>query len=232
MDFSLIYEIGNKLKNVFSSEKIYPFWRLILCFFSTDFFIKFNYEWITDIKDINSIDLRTLEILYFVGVFVLVWFVIYNLFEIPLRFLFHGYVKNKVLNFRQKLNQGSEWDKKRGIMEFVAVITPFFHKYLFKYGILSSNDLNEPINLDFAYREQEFNDGMKVLYRWQLTIIHTLLVAIIVWKFYAIWFFIVVIIVLVVSAILTFIFMLFAMNLDYLEPVRQQLLKENKKQWK
>lgn len=232
MDFSLIYEIGNKLKNVFSSDKIYPLWRLILCFFSTDFFIKFNYEWITDIKDISSIDLRTLEILYFVGVFVLVWFVIYNLFEIPLRFLFHGYVKNKVLNFRQKLNQGSEWDKKRGIMEFISAITPLFHKYLFKFGILSSNDLNEPINLDFAYREQEFNDGMTVLYRWQLTIIHTLLVAIIVWKFYAIWFFIVVIIVLVISAILTFIFMLFAMNLDYLEPVRQQLLKENKKQWK
>ncbi|OJX36274.1 MAG: hypothetical protein BGO87_07415 [Flavobacteriia bacterium 40-80] len=232
MDFSLIYEIGNKLKNIFSSDKIYPLWRFILCFFSTDFFIKFNYKWITDIKDISSIDLRTIEILYFAGVFILVWWSIYNILEIPLRLLFHGYVKKKIFNLRNKLNQGSEWDKKRGIMEFVAIIAPFFHKYLFKYGILSSNNLSEPINIDFESKEQEFNEIMTILYRWNLTIIHTLLVAIIVWKFYAIWFFIVVVLVLAISIILTVVFMFFALNLDYLEPVRQQLLKENKKQWK
>ncbi len=232
MEFKLFYEIWSKLKTVFTRDKIYPLWRLILCFFSADYFIHFKVDWVNDLQNLSSLNDRTTEILYFITIFISVRIIFYSILEVPLRLLFHGVVKKKVLHFREILNQGTAWEKKRNTLEFISIITPFFHKYLFKYGILSSNDLNEPINFDFATKEKEFNEGMSLLYRWILTIIHTLLVSIIVWEFYSVWFFVVVLIVLTISVVLALLFTVLMVNLDYLEPLRLKLLKENKKLWK
>lgn len=232
MEFKLFYEIWSKLKTVFTRDKIYPVWRLILCFFSADYFIQFKVDWVDDLQDIDSLNDRTIEIFYFIAIFISVRIIFYSILEVPLRLLFHGVVKKKALRLREILNQGTDWEKKRMSLDFISSITPIFHNFLFKYGILSSNDLNEPINFDFATKEKEFNEGMSLLYRWILTIIHTLLVSIIVWEFYSVWFFVVVLIVLIISVVLAIFFAVLMVNLDYLEPLRLKLLKENKKLWK
>jgi hypothetical protein len=231
MEFKLFYELWSKFQKVFSRDRIYPVWRLVLSFFSTDYFIQFQMEWVNNIKKFNEIDNRTVEILYFIIVFLLIRFLMYSFLEFPLRLIFHGFVKKRVLHFRKLMNQGTSWENKRNTLEFISSIAPIFHNFLFKYGILSSNDLNEPINLDFATKEKEFNEGMSIIYRWILTIIHTLLVSIIVWEFYSVWFFIVVLIVLIISVVLAIFFAVLMINLDYLEPLRLKLLKENKKLW-
>lgn len=231
MSLKVVYEIWKQIKDLFSSNKIFSLWRTVLCFFSTDYFIRFKFEWIEKIKNVNPRDFRTYELLYFISVYILVWITIYKVLDIPLRLLFHGHVKKKVLSVRQQMNQKSALEKKRYILEFMSRITPFFNKYLFRYGILSSNDLNDPIDYSYLSKEKEFNEVLSVLYRWKLTIIHTLLVTIIVWKFYAVWFFAIILLVFIVSMIMSFSFTFLILNLDYLEPVRLQLLKENKKRW-
>jgi hypothetical protein len=232
MEFRLFYELCIKLKTVFSRDKIYPLWRQVLCFFSTDFFIQFKVNWVYDFQNINLLKNRTTEIFYFIIIFISIKFIFYTIMELPLRILFHGFVKKMVLRFKEIINQGIGWEKKRNTLEFISIITPFFHKYLFKYGIISSNDLNDPINFDVTTKEKEFNEGMSMLYRWILTIIHTLLVSIIVWEFYSVWFFVIVLIVLIISIVLGLLFTVLMINLDYLETLRLKLLKENKKLWK
>lgn len=229
MKYKLLYELWVTLKKLLKWEKIYPLWRLVLCFFSTDYFIRFRFDWIDNIKNFSSDNIRTIELIYFIVVFILIRFIIYNLLEIPLRLIFHGIVKNKVLDMRKKINEINKIDRMKGTIELLSFVTPFFHKYLFRYGIISSNDLNEPIDFDFVTREKEFNDSMKLLYRWILTIIHTLLVSIIIWKFYAIWFFVAVVIIMLFSILAALLFTLLILNLDYLETIRLRLLKENKK---
>lgn len=230
MDLKVLYKIWLELKKKISQDKIYSFWRFILCFFSADYFLQFKVNWINDLQKISTSN-RTLEILYFITIFVSVRIIFYIILEVPLRLLFHGFIKKKVIQFRDLLNQRTPWEKKRNTLEFISFIAPFFHEFLFKYGIFSSNDLNEPINFDVTAKEKEFNEGMSTLYRWILTIIHTLLVSIIVWEFYSVWFFIVVLIVLIISVVKAFLFTVLIVNLDYLEPLRLKLLKENKKLW-
>lgn len=232
MELKLLVEIWSKIKNVFSKDKIYPFWRFILCFFSADYFIRFQIKWLNDFQNLKANDLRTIEILYFIFVCILIYFLIYNLLEFPLRIIFHGWFKKRVIKIRALINKGSAWEKKRMTFELLSITAHFFHNFLFKYGILSSNDLNEPINLDFAEKEKEFNVGMSKLYRWILTVIHSFIVSIIVWKFYSFWFFVFVLIVLVISVVATLSFVIFMLNLDYLEILRLKLLKENQKIWK
>lgn len=232
MNIKLLYDLWGELKGFFSSDKIYSLWRFILCFFSTDYFIRFRFEWIEKLKNISPVDLRTIEMFYFIGVFIMIRIIIYGFLEIPLRLIFHGKVKKNILSFREKMSKTSKWDQSREAIKIVYIIAPLFHKVLFKYGFISSNDLDELILIDLDSKEKEFNDMMKMIYRWILTIIHTLFVSIIVWEVYSIWFFVIIIIVLLISFIFAFIFAFLSLNIEYLELIRVKLLKENKKRWK
>jgi len=223
--------ILKQIKKALSIDRFVALWRVVLLFFSTDYFIQFNPQWQKLNYNLENVDSRTIELLYFIAIWILIWWIVYRLLRLPLRLIFHGKVKSKILNAKKKIEKKGNRETSKDLLEFYSWFSPSIQKFGFKLGFISSNDLNEPLNFDLTEREGGFNEAMLDMYRWLLTLLHTFLVIIVVWQYYSWWLFVILTIIFVVSILLTIIFAVVMLNVEVLEMLRLKLLKENKKNW-
>ncbi|MCJ8291023.1 MAG: hypothetical protein HRT58_14770 [Crocinitomicaceae bacterium] len=64
---------------------------------------------------------------------------------------------------QEYLKRGTGLAKKeigKDLIPLFSRLSQFIRKYTFKYGLIQSNDLNEPLIFDFSEREEGFNDAM------------------------------------------------------------------------
>lgn len=97
--------ISNQIQKNLSIERFAQLWRFVLTFFSADYFIHFNWDWIGHIKEIKGFDDRTMDISLFIGVYILIYYVTYKLLQWPFRWGFHGRVKSRILEARNRLGK-------------------------------------------------------------------------------------------------------------------------------
>lgn len=231
-DLLTLQTIFTKIKGILSLEKLSPLWRFILMFFSTDYFVSFNWSWIEDWQHIREMDERTTSIFTFIAIYVIIYFLIYVILKWPLRLIFHGKVKIKIQSARKEIEKKDKGEITKDLIDSFSRISRFFQKYLFKYGLIGSNDLNDPIVFEISEKEEGFNEAMNSMYKWILMIIHTVVLFIIVWKVYAWWFYAIMAVVFILSIFVTWALAFMILNIEVLELLRLKLLKENKKHWK
>lgn len=147
--------------------------------------------------------------------------------KLVLRYFFHSKLREKVRNERNQLLRNITYSDKKDSYLFSVEISMYFYKYFLKMGLITTNDLKTPFAISVSQKEDFFNEILEDQYSWILLIFHSLITTIIVFNFYSWWFIVIMILAIVIMLFFVFVTVYILMNLEYLELIRKQLLKQS-----
>jgi len=170
---------------------------------------------------------RSWLLLVFILLYGLIYFIFYKGLKLVLRYFFHSKLREKVRNERNQLLNNFSYTDKKAWYKLSTEISILFYKYFLKMGLITTRDLNIPFKIDVSEKEDLFNEILEDQYSWILIIFHSLITTIVVFNFYAWWFIVIMILAILIMLFFVFVTVYILMNLEVLEVIRRQLLKQS-----
>ncbi len=170
---------------------------------------------------------RSWLLLAFILLYGFIYFIFYKVLGLALRYFFHSKLREKVRNERNQLLNNITYADKKDSYLFSTKISIFFYKYFIKMGLITTSDLNTPFTINVCQKEDLFNEILEDQYSWILLIFHSLVTTIVVFNFYSLWFILLMILAILVMLFFVFITVCILMNLEYIEVIRKQLLRQS-----
>lgn len=166
-------------------------------------------------------------ILKFVMASILINWLFYRIPRFLLRIYFHIYIRNKFLKWKTDLEKEGKFKLLKEVHGIYKALYFVIKNYVYNLGYFTRNDLVLKVEIIEDIKEEILNEVLVDSYKWICCMIHFIITLCFIWKFINVW--------LILGAVF-FIFMNFAtpfiaipvvMNLEILNKIRIELIKDN-----
>lgn len=148
--------------------------------------ISYSFSFITNIKRVN---LESLEILQFLGIYGLIIFLFYPFLDFILRIIFLKVMKKRILGITRKISPREKAELLRDLNKSKQVVVDFVLGYPIELGYINYKELYqiepiEDIKVSDDEKEEAINEIVKHINKWICTLLHLLITLIVVFNYY------------------------------------------------
>ncbi|MEO6303297.1 MAG: hypothetical protein ABIP51_08990 [Bacteroidia bacterium] len=167
-------------------------------------------------------------ILKLVAASILVNWIFYRIPRFFLRIYFHVYIRNKFLKWKIELEKKGKFKLLKEVHGVYKALYFFIKNYFYNLGYFTRNDLVLNVEINEKIKEEIINEVLVDCYKWICCMIHLIITLCFIWKFVNIWLILGAVFLIVTNFTTPFIIIPIVMNLEVLNKIRIDLLKDKR----
>lgn len=166
-------------------------------------------------------------ILKFVTASIIVNWVFYRVPRFFLRIYFHVYIRNKFLKWKAELEKKGKFKLLKEVHGVYKGLYFLIKNYVYNLGYFTRSDLALEVEITEEIKEEILNEVLVDSYKWICCMIHFIITLCFIWKFINVWLILVAVFFIVTNFAIPFIAIPIVMNLEVLNKIRMDLIKDN-----
>lgn len=185
--------------------------------------------------DYSSLDLpkakqliTSMMLLKFSGAFILVQWIFYKIPKFFMRIYFHMHVRNTFLKWQQQLEENGRFSLLRETNEVYKGLSFFVRNYIYNLGYFTRNDLRLDVKITEEIKEEMVNELLLDCYKWMCCLIHLIFTLFFIWDYVNFWLIAVALFGIGLNFALAYMTFPLVMNLEILNKIRLDIIKDRK----
>jgi hypothetical protein len=143
-----------------------------------------------------------------------------------LRLYFHLYIRNKFLKWKSELEKKGKFKLIKEVHGIYKAIYFVIKNYVYNLGYFTRNDLVLSVEINEEIKEELLNEMLIDCYKWISCMIHFIITLCFIWKFVNVWLILLATFFIFLNFATPFIAIPIVMNLEILNKIRIELLKD------
>lgn len=185
-----------------------------------------------DFKSIDLTDpmelLMSKILLKLVAAYLIIHWTFYRVPRFFMRIYFHLYVRNKYLKWKKRLEQRGRFRLLRETHELYRILSVLFRNYIYNLGYFTRNELRLEAEITEETKEELLNDLLMDCYKWMCCLIHLVFTMFFIWDYANFWLILIAFLAIVMNFAMAYSAFPIIMNLELLNKIRLDLLKDRK----
>ncbi len=165
-------------------------------------------------------------ILKFVAASIFINWLFYRMPRFFLRLYFHLYIRNKFLKWKSELEKKGKFKLIKEVHGIYKAIYFVIKNYVYNLGYFTRNDLVLSVEINEEIKEELLNEMLIDCYKWISCMIHFIITLCFIWKFVNVWLILLATFFIFLNFATPFIAIPIVMNLEILNKIRIELLKD------
>jgi hypothetical protein len=144
-----------------------------------------------------------------------------------LRIYFHIYIRNKFLKWKEELERKGKFKLLKEVHGVYKALHFLVKNYVYNLGYFTRSDLTLEVEINENIKEEILNYVLVDCYKWICCMIHFIITLCFIWKFINVWLILGAVFFIFTNFATPFIAIPVVMNLEILNKIRIELIRDN-----
>jgi hypothetical protein len=165
-------------------------------------------------------------IIKFVAASIVINWLFYKMPRFFLRIYFHLYIRNRFLRWKTELEKKGKFKLIKEVHGIYKGLYFLAKNYVYNLGYFTRSDLVLKVEINEELKEEILNEMLVDCYKWICCMIHFVITLCFIWKFVNVWLIVLAGFFILFNFAIPFIAIPIVMNLEILNKIRVELLKD------